>query len=219
MAARKNKQSPEPKTINIVLKPGEAVAAALAGLVVLSLFFLLGVFVGRGYMPEEAVPQLAEIMPKDINSSSLDNQTVLKAEELQFMDRLKQKPENHESERPAKEKTKPTAAKKKPDTKPKPQTASKPEQASKPQAASKPGGFNYVYQVAAFRQAEMAVSLQSKISGLGLTTRIEKVIAGGANWYRVLVLFTGHPEETRAMKDKLKTVGINKVMMKSKKAI
>lgn len=59
--------------------------------------FFLGVMVGRGYKPEEAVPELAHIIPQPKNEVAQSvvpepvkvDYTPLKPEELQFMEQLK----------------------------------------------------------------------------------------------------------------------------------
>lgn len=53
--------------------------------------FIFGVLVGRGYRPEQTVPELSRIMPSDKKeqAAGTDNE-VLKAEELQFYDSLKE---------------------------------------------------------------------------------------------------------------------------------
>lgn len=56
--------------------------------------FILGVLVGRGYKPENAVPQVAQIMPSTAPSAQQENReppTVLKPEDLQFQDTLQGK--------------------------------------------------------------------------------------------------------------------------------
>ncbi|MFW5733536.1 MAG: SPOR domain-containing protein [Oceanidesulfovibrio sp.] len=54
--------------------------------------FIFGVLVGRGYRPEQTVPELARIMPSDnrTNATAGAENEVLKAEELQFYDLLKE---------------------------------------------------------------------------------------------------------------------------------
>lgn len=54
--------------------------------------FIFGVLVGRGYRPEQNVPELARIMPSDKKDQAAagSNNDVLKAEELQFYDSLKE---------------------------------------------------------------------------------------------------------------------------------
>ncbi|XPV76300.1 MAG: SPOR domain-containing protein [Desulfovibrio sp.] len=83
-------QQKETKHFTIVLKTSSLVAIALSSAVILTAFFILGVLIGRGYQPEETVPELARIMPKppipDENGSH--SNPVLLAEELQYADAL-----------------------------------------------------------------------------------------------------------------------------------
>jgi hypothetical protein len=58
--------------------------------------FILGILVGRGYRPEAAVPQIAQMMPttaadKPDDAGPAAAPTVLKPEELQFMEGLQDK--------------------------------------------------------------------------------------------------------------------------------
>ena len=55
--------------------------------------FILGLLVGRGYKPENAVPQVAQIMPTAPSSmqENKEQPTVLRPEELQFQDTLQGK--------------------------------------------------------------------------------------------------------------------------------
>ena len=57
--------------------------------------FILGVLVGRGYKPENAVPQVAQIMPtaqpQSQQAENKEQPQVLKPEELAFMDSLQGK--------------------------------------------------------------------------------------------------------------------------------
>ncbi|WP_428569441.1 MAG: SPOR domain-containing protein [Solidesulfovibrio sp. DCME] len=58
--------------------------------------FILGILVGRGYKPEAAVPQIAQMMPttevkQPEGTTSSAPPAVLKAEELQFMESLHDK--------------------------------------------------------------------------------------------------------------------------------
>lgn len=67
------------------------VVVAVLGVVWL---FILGVLVGRGYKPENAVPQVAQIMPTAPPAAQQETQeppTVLKPEELHFQDTLQGK--------------------------------------------------------------------------------------------------------------------------------
>lgn len=77
----------------------EFTAPGLISVAVVTIFgllwvFILGVLVGRGYKPENAVPELAQIMPAPAPAAQPEQNeppTVLKPEELQFMESLQGK--------------------------------------------------------------------------------------------------------------------------------
>ncbi|QJT07527.1 SPOR domain-containing protein [Oceanidesulfovibrio marinus] len=97
--------------------------------------FIFGVLVGRGYRPEQTVPELARIMPSEnrTNATSANNE-VLKAEELQFYDSLKEgAPKQAANDlKPAAEAKEQTAAQ----AKPQQQAQAAPKQAQATKAAT-----------------------------------------------------------------------------------
>ncbi|KAF0232686.1 MAG: hypothetical protein FD177_2283 [Desulfovibrionaceae bacterium] len=67
------------------------ISVVVVGVLGIVWVFILGVLVGRGYKPENAVPQVAQIMPSTAPSAQQENReppTVLKPEDLQFQDTL-----------------------------------------------------------------------------------------------------------------------------------
>ncbi len=78
--------------------------------------------------------------------------------------------------------------------------------------------YAYVYQVASLTDAESASRFRSKVAALGLKADVN-VVQGtnNSNWHRVIVHFQGKPEDTREMKNKLKTLGVEKPLLHSKK--
>ncbi|MFA7166079.1 MAG: SPOR domain-containing protein [Desulfoplanes sp.] len=190
----------------------------MAGLVKKSLFlimamawaFILGVLVGKGYKPENAVPEIARIMPEPPKVPVAQPKT-LTAEELGFYDRLK----NAKSSQP-----KPTTAPQKPVPVIKKQQAVKRvPPATTPQSPTTTAPekiFTYVYQVAAFRFETEAMRFQQKIIGQGIAAFVGKPSGG---WYRVTVSFKGTPIEIRTLKNKLKTLGISRPILRAKKPI
>ena len=190
----------------------------MAGLAKRSLFlvvamawaFILGVLVGKGYKPENAVPEIARIMPEKPQLPASQPKP-LTAEELGFYDRLK----NAKPSRPktAKTPTKPAPVTKKPQAiKRVPPKATSP----KPTISSPKKYFKYIYQVAAFRSEIEAMRFQQKIIGKGIAAFVGKPSGG---WYRVTVSFRGTPIETRKLKAKLKTLGISKPILRDKKEV
>jgi len=167
--------------------------------------FILGVFIGRGYNPEDYVPELARVMPgeeRKARESSKSSDT-LQAEDLDFLQRLTG-PESEEK----KQKTKKTRSK--PAAKPK-------ETLSDPKRESTGEKYEFLYQVAAFRDMEKADALQSKLMQSGITASITKVFKGSQHWYRVLVSFRGTESQAKTVKNKLDELGINEPLLKSKK--
>lgn len=70
------------------------ISVIVVGVLGIAWIFILGILVGRGHKPENAIPQVAQIMPSSPTSAQPDNReqpTVLKAEELQFQDTLQGK--------------------------------------------------------------------------------------------------------------------------------
>ena len=106
-----------------------------------------------------------------------------------------------------------------------PAPAAAPAQAKAPAPDSapldaEPGGqvYRYVYQVAAYPDPISAQEFRTKLVGIGLASSLEKTVdAKGRTWHRVLVLFTGTPEDTRSLKDKLAGVGVSRVILRDKK--
>ncbi|WP_027191609.1 SPOR domain-containing protein [Fundidesulfovibrio putealis] len=70
------------------------ISVVVVGVLGIVWVFILGVLVGRGYKPENAVPQVAQIMPSTAPAAQQENReppTVLKPEDLQFQDTLQGK--------------------------------------------------------------------------------------------------------------------------------
>ena len=76
--------------------------------------------------------------------------------------------------------------------------------------------YDYLYQVASFRNEQSAATLKDRIRQLGLTAEVETSDSGGQIWYRVNVRFQGRPEDTRSMKEKLGTLGLERPLLRSK---
>jgi cell division protein FtsN len=156
--------------------------------------------VGKGYKPENAVPEIARIMP-DTEEVQPDKPRVLKAEELGYYDRLKN------AEPPATP-HKASARKAVPRVQPPSSQNNKEIQSAQ--------HFTYVYQTAAFRSQADALRFQQQIIRLGIPAFIEKTPSG---WHRVNVRFKGAPAETDELKQRLKSLGVDKPILRSKQPI
>ncbi|MFW5837660.1 MAG: SPOR domain-containing protein [Desulfovibrionaceae bacterium] len=223
---RKRPQKKAGKVYAFNLSMAGLVSVALAGAAALTAFFALGVLVGRGYQPEKAVPKLAEFMNQAHQGANRTPapMVVLKAEELGYRERLRQ--DEPDTARPA-DKTEKKAGQNQ--TEAPPREIAQSAQAAPRKPAKEPDGpavdapaadggpaFDYVYQAAAFTDLERAMELHEQVRSLGLTPSIQQAEVGERTWFRVMVLFQGRPAQTRGLKEKLSTIGVDEVIMKSK---
>lgn len=88
----------------------------------------------------------------------------------------------------------------------------------KPEPATA-GRYDYVYQVAAFKDGPPAEAMRGKLQASGLKPTVEKQKDGATTWYRILVSFRGTPEDTRGMRETLAKNGISRVILRSKKPL
>jgi cell division protein FtsN len=219
------KPSKPPRVFSFTLSLPGLISAVGSGILALSFFFVMGILIGRGYRPESDVPQLGEIMPTKEHGQLAEEPRkpeILKPEELGYSDRLKADPEKVMDQPAPKPEPKPEpAAKAEPAPKaaPEPQGAEISPEAFKPADDSGEEVFNYVYQVASFRKAELAEALSGKLVNAGLRTAIASGDVNGSTWHRVQVLHHGTPASTSGMKEVLARFGIEKPLLKSKKPI
>lgn len=84
-----------PRKFSFEMTMSGIVSLAVVAILGLCWVFILGILVGRGYKPENAVPELAQIMPTTETPAGPEKAqeppTVLRPEELQFMDDLRAK--------------------------------------------------------------------------------------------------------------------------------
>ncbi|BCS89337.1 SPOR domain-containing protein [Pseudodesulfovibrio sediminis] len=214
------------KTYDFSFSLSGVISATGVLVVALTFFFVMGILIGRGYRPEADIPQLEPIMPSKGHGSLADEKqapTVLTPEELEYPDRLKASAAQIMDETAAHQdtKSKSVAPEAKP-VQPKAVESVKTETRDKPvESAPVQSGdpvFDYVYQVASFKQASMAESLSSKLVASGLRTRIQTGQAKGTTWHRVQVLYHGTPASTADMKAVLAKHGIKKPLLKKKTA-
>lgn len=99
----------------------------------------------------------------------------------------------------------------------------KPAETTKPTPQAKTDDkdtFNYVYQVASFKDLDQATALCAKLKGASLRARSEKSTdEKNVTWHRVLVDFKGKPEDTRKLRKQLEAQGFPKVLMRSKSPV
>jgi cell division protein FtsN len=216
-------------TINLSFGGMAALLTALT--LSLTLFFVLGVLVGRGHRPESAVPVVAGLMPRETVARPAPAAEVLKPEELGYGEQLGKKHEGPAPARPI-DKVERGAPEKKAEAKTD-KTAEKKDAPKDPKKDEKKPGdkkteqkpdpdtqrYDYAYQAASFPDMDQAKAFLKRVKGLGLKGDIESGNTGGKAWHRVVVFFQGTPTDTRALKDKLSGLGVQKPVMRSKTPI
>ncbi len=212
---------------------------SLAVLVVIGMAwsFILGVIVGRGHQPEKMAMDMArQVLPEDFPLLTEKNEEVLKSEELEFFEKLKQGPSSVPPAPPAPPKV--AAA-------PKPQnatTAATTVAAVKPQSAieaalqsaaqvagqvapqasqaatenAKGEVFVFNYQVAALASMEQAQTFLKKRDLSGFKTTVVQAEHEGKTWYRVYVHHQGTVESAVGLKEQLKGKGIDNILLRSR---
>lgn len=200
---------------------------SLAVLVVIGMAwsFILGVIVGRGYQPEKMAMEMAQkVLPEDFPLLTEKNEEVLKGEELEFFDKLKQGP----SSVPVAQ-----AAPAKPVETPKAQNATVAKSATQtpaptpapaaqaaPAAATAPGGkeevFVFNYQVAALASMDQAQTFLKKLDPATFKTSVVTANHEGKTWYRIYVHHQGTVESTMTLKEQLKRSGIGSILLRSR---
>jgi len=226
-------EAKEPRRFTISLSTAGLVGSIGLLLVGLAWVFIIGVLVGRGYKPERAVPELARIMP-NANATSRDappREGVLRAEDLQFYDDLSKKPGTR-AKPSAKAQIEPKAApapEPKTATTPAPKAAPKAAAPAAPEPAPKAAAitdddsdqtvYDYRYQVASVQDQASAQAFQKRLAGLGIDSSLEQAQVGGKTWMRIMAHFRGRPQDTRDLKAKLATLGVDKPIMRSKQHV
>ncbi|MDL2280076.1 SPOR domain-containing protein [Desulfovibrio sp. OttesenSCG-928-G11] len=208
--------------------------------------FCLGVVIGRGHEPEAGIPELARIMPEPAqrnaprvidadsanepapgaqnSSQAAGRPGIIAPADLEYRAHLKEPPlamgqkagaappaqartQNPSPSTPAR-----TAENKAPAAQPTPAAAAGEQRTKNPDQQI----YHYSYQAASFKDSPSCDSFAAKLTRAGFKTRTEKIEADGKIWYRVMVDFTGRPDDTDALRDKLKAHGVPKALLRGK---
>lgn len=175
--------------------------------------FILGVIVGRGHQPEQiARTMISKVLPEEFPLLTEKNEEVLKGEELEFFDKLKQGPRTTPSTpKPAPAKTPPASAKA--ETKPETKPAAT---AEATQNADKEEIFVFNYQVAALASMEQAQTYLKQLAPGGFKTSVVTASHEGKTWYRVYVHHQGSVQSALALREQLKKHGVNNALLRSR---
>lgn len=200
------------------------ITTVIIAIISLGWMFAFGVIVGRGYNPEQQLTELARLMPAvpgAENATEAATNTILKPEELTFMNDLRQRPgvDGLPAQGPAAPAgASPTSASAAAGT----AQGAGGKNTAPPVAPPPPADrnvYDFVFQVVAYKNSSQADSLRERLEQDGLRTRmtIEKDANGRAKWYRVQVIVRGNEDEAAAVKTRLGKLGLKDPTIASKK--
>ncbi|RQD58450.1 MAG: SPOR domain-containing protein [Desulfonatronovibrio sp. MSAO_Bac4] len=209
MAAKNRKKTTASKPKGkFKIELGFTKALSVGAIVILAMIwsFILGVFIGRGYNPEDVIPDISRIMPEISQDRPVSR--VLKPEELEFMDRLR----SGSTAKPAPSGQQ-VAVKSTPD----PVIQAPPAATPPPTPAPALEKFTYTYQVGSFQTIQRAGELQEQLMNDGFRASITDAFIGAEPWYRVIVEFQSSEQESKSMIRKLEKHGIHEPLLRSKR--
>lgn len=183
---------------------------SLGAFVVLAMVwsFILGVFVGRGYNPEDVIPDIARILPDSDRESSAPR--ILRPEELEFFDRLRSAPPALRTPPPVQEKT--TAS-----SQPQPTVQTRPDPPAAPAGVPEVETYIYSYQVGSFQKMQSAVELRKQLMNEGFSASIADAFVNNEPWFRVIVEFQSSEQNSRRMMEKLEAHGITQPVFRGRR--
>ncbi len=206
MPARNHKnKKKQGARLSLQLTPGKTLTLGGFALLAIVWAFILGVFVGRGYNPENVMPDISRIMPQE--EEKLEESRILRPEELDFYDRLRSDPAREPS--PQEQPAAPTAEP--PQDQPLETAALPPE--PEPEAES----FVYTFQVGSFQSMERAGGLQQRLYQEGFSASINRAFSGEEPWYRVIIEVETTPSKIDNFKQKLGEQGIDQPLLRNKR--
>ncbi len=202
MAARntKNKKKQESR-LSLQLTPGRTLTLGGFALLAIVWAFILGVFVGRGYNPEDVMPDISRIMPQE--EKKQEEARILRPEELEFHERLRSEPARDPS--PQEQPLETAALPPEPEPEPEPETEAEAE------------SFVYTFQVGSFQSMERAGGLQQRLYQEGFSASINRTFSGEEPWYRVIIEVETTPSNIDSFKQKLGEQGIDQPLLRNKR--
>lgn len=228
------KRSRDPKSYTFTLRLSDLIWIGVGSALALSVFFLFGLLIGRGYVatsPEEVSTSATMHAVKaevDVNATepgqveaAPSEAVVLQPEDLNYPEKLgraePQVPADPaETPKAAAQATTKPAATAKASTEVDDQGPEEGAAFDMPQGTPGEQAFDYVYQVAAFKDAAQAEALRAKLENKGLTAEVAKASVKGQVWHRVRILFTGTPSQTDPMREAVESVTGQKPLRVSK---
>jgi cell division septation protein DedD len=216
---------------------------SLSGLVSLLVFstlimvwmFILGILVGRGYQPENVIPQLARVLPQERQQPPapeppaeprpvVEQQHTLRPDELGFHEDLR-KSEKRPAAPAAAQKSQPASPKSPEPLKPSvaqpatPPALPKVEAAPAAAVSPKADVFRYIYQVAAFKEEDRATVFRDQARAKGFSAFYAREPVGAEFWFRVMVTLDGTVDEVDRLRTGLANLGVKTPLLRSKKPL
>jgi cell division protein FtsN len=201
--------------------------AVIVALIGISWVFMFGVMVGRGYNPDAKVHEITGRVLRNRQASAVQEppQAILKPEELNFGPALRDKPLHNgtaavgmAAAQTQARQTNGTAASSAVGGAVAAPVVQPPTQLV-PQGAQ-PTHFDFVYQVATFRDSEQADKLRERLEGEGVRTTMEKIPAkDGKSLYKVLAARRGTEEDNRQLLAFLDRLKLGPPLLRSKKPV
>jgi cell division septation protein DedD len=205
-----------PKKFTLELSLGGLVTLGVAVIIGLVWVFIFGIIVGRGYRPEQAVPEIAKIMPDSGRAPiAAEPPKVLQPEELNFHEALRRDPPVLPSEITPMERAPERQANRDAPL----AIAPVPQASAQDASAAKAPQSQWVYQAASFKDKGQAESLLRKIMAQGVATSLEKAPVNGVTWYRVLVTIKGSERDNEAALAELSKIGLPKPLLRKHSAL
>jgi cell division septation protein DedD len=193
----------------------------IVALIGVSWVFMFGVMVGRGYNPEAKIHEITGRVLRGRQAPVVQEppQAILRPEELDFGPALRDKPLHNASAAVGLPVAQPPAPRTNSADVSGPPAASV--QAAQPPAPSAPPArFDYVYQVAVFREAGQADRLRERLEGEGVRTTLEQSPAkDGKTLHKVLAVRRGTEEDEQQLLGIVERFRLGPPMLRSKKPV
>jgi len=223
--ARKPDASKAPlskRSYSIKLTFSALLTTVIVALIGIAWVFILGVMVGRGHNPDTKLHELTGRVLRGRQAPVVQEppQAILRPEELNFGTALRDKP-LHNSTAVAQTPTGQTNS-----TVVSTVAGNAPAvQATQPPPplalqGAQPARFDFIYQVAAFRDSGQADRLRERLEGEGVRTTMETSPAkDGKSLYKVLALRRGTEEDDRQLLAVLERLKLGPSLLRSKKPV
>lgn len=218
------------KSYTLSLTLPRILALSIGGLLIISWFFFLGLVLGRGYLPEQAIPQLAGVMPQpQVQTEATDappaggapasttaqtdgegsitqatgpnnGRSIIVEADKNYRNNIKQ------------DKSKQSGA----------PSLTVPSQTQQEAAAAQLAGadktvFAYVYQLASFKEEKAAKDLTAKLTSAGYKARVTMSEGSKSKWYKIILDYTGTQDQAEKATADLQSFKLGKPLMLSKK--